>query len=235
MNTGLPQPEQRPRVVERVVGVSGELVLREWGGHHEIIADGMFLMDTRDGRSECAMVDAGLRALPQGHCDARVLIAGLGVGFTARAALDSAQVALVHVLELEQCIIDWHRGPLAPRVGHLLEEPRCVVEHADIVSWINTAPAGTGPTSTGYDLVCLDVDNGPDWTLRDDNAWLYGNEALQRLRALAGPTTVLAVWSAAPSPGFATRLAAHCGPVTTVTVSVERGEADVVYLARLGN
>ncbi|WP_310911596.1 spermidine synthase family protein [Lipingzhangella rawalii] len=218
------------------MGVCGELVLREVDGQYEIIADGMFLMDTRDGRSERAMVSAGLRALPRGRVGVRVLVGGLGVGFTARAALDEPSVDHVHVLELEPRVIAWHQGPLAAGAGHLLAEDRCLIECADLVAWLDAA--GSVPETAGYDLVCLDVDNGPDWTLRTANAWLYGDDALERLRAVTRPGGVVAFWSSAPAPGFVRWLTQRCSPhggtVETVTVPTDRGEPDTVYVARLG-
>src|SRR5690625_4388512 len=118
-----------PEVVDRTVGATGgELVLRRSGGHFEIISNGVFLMDTRDGASEREMVRACLDAVGADRADAselRVLIGGLGVGFSAREALDDARVARVRVVELESSVVEWHRGALGAVAGRPLADPRC--------------------------------------------------------------------------------------------------------------
>ena len=84
-----------------------------------------------------------------------------------------------------------------------------------------------------YDVICLDVDNGPEWTVTDDNRALYGDRGLSLLRSRLRPGGVLAVWSAAESAAFASRLAAAFGRATTLRVPVPRGAPDVVWVAAL--
>lgn len=224
-------PEPLPEVIERGPGVlGGELVLRRAGRHYEVISNGMFLMDTRDGRSERELVRAGLAELPPGRAGLAVLVGGLGVGYSARAALDADRVAHVRVVEVEPRVVDWHRGVLGPVAGHVLADPRCVVECADIVTWLDAAAAG--PTRR-YDLVCLDVDNGPDWTVVRDNDRLYQPAALDRLAAVTSPGGVVAFWSAMRSPAFAALLERRFGAVRTVEVPARAGGPDVIYLARV--
>lgn len=202
-------------VLERVDGVCGELVLRRAGEHHEIIANGVFLMDTRNGESERLLVRAAADRMRPGGT---LLIGGLGVGFSLREALDHPRVGEVVVVEREPAVIAWNRGRLAN--GPLLERATCV--EADLVTWLSTA----GP----FDAICLDVDNGPEWIVDDGNAALYGPAGLATLARALAPDGVLAVWSAGAAPAFVAALEAAFGPVTTLPVPVPRGEPDLVFL-----
>ena len=103
-----------PTVVARVTTERGELVLRRVGDDFEVISNGTFLMDTRDGRSERLLVDAALQRHPAPR---EVLIGGLGVGFSVVAALADAPVDRVTVVEVEQAVVDWHDTHLADVSG----------------------------------------------------------------------------------------------------------------------
>jgi spermidine synthase len=214
--------EERPIVIDRLDGVCGELVLRRAGEHFEIIANGVFLMDTRNGESERLMVDAAADRMPAG---APMLIGGLGVGFSLRAALDHPRVGEVVVVEREPAVIDWNRGPLRDRHGDALADRRARCVPADLLAWLPTAGERFG-------AVCLDVDNGPDWTVTEGNVELYRDHGLDLLAGALVPGGVLAVWSAGASPEFAARLAARFSAVETLAVPVRRGEPDVVFLTR---
>ncbi|MET7752199.1 spermidine synthase [Micromonospora sp. NPDC005367] len=209
-------------VVDRVVTDRGELVLRRCAEHLEIISNGVFLMDTRAGSSERLLVRESLALVPAG---ARILIGGLGVGFSLAEAAASQVPAEIVVVEIEPTLIEWHRDMLAPFSAHALEDARVRVVNDDIVRWLGT-------TDEVFDAICLDVDNGPDWTVFQHNATLYDDHGLALLRERLTDGGVLAAWSASASPAYATRLAAVIGPVTTHRVEVPRGEPDVVYLAR---
>lgn len=208
--------------VERVVTDRGELVLRSRGGHYEVISNGVFLMDTRAGESERLLVRAALDAVPE---RARLLIGGLGVGFSLAEAARSAKPAEIVVVEIEPAVVAWHRTHLAPFNGGALDDPRVRVVTADILEWLREP-------GDPFDAICLDVDNGPDWTVFDGNAALYGVDGQELLRSRLRPEGVLAVWSASASPAYADLLAARIGPVDAYPVQVARGEPDLVYLAR---
>lgn len=210
------------RVVDRVHGRGGELVLRDRDGVFEIISNGVFLMDTRDGRSERLLVRAAAAAMP---ARGRIVIAGLGVGFSLAEALTRPTVREVHVVEREEAVVRWNRGPLAAVHGGALDDGRVRVHRADVTDWLDAAEPGA------FDALCLDVDNGPDWTVTPSNDDLYRDAGLGRAARVLAPGGVLTVWSAAPAPELEARLRAHFTSVTHLEVAVERGQPDVVVVA----
>lgn len=203
--------------VERLQTPRGELVLRRDGEHHEIVSNGVFLMDTRNGESERVLVRAAVRGP-----GARVLIGGLGVGFSLAEALTLAPAA-VTVVEIEPAVLRWNREHLG-RAG-ALDDPRVTVVLADLTDFLAT---GTGV----HDAICLDVDNGPEWTVTVDNASLYGEAGLSAVDRHLAPGGTLAVWSANRAPAFEARLRSRYRTVQTREIPVPRGDPDVVYLAR---
>ncbi|MFF0517721.1 spermidine synthase [Actinomadura nitritigenes] len=229
-----------PVVVERAAGVGGELVLRRAGADYEIISNGMFLMDTRNGESERLLVRAAVDAAldrdgsgddgPGGQ-PLRVLIGGLGVGFSLAEALAHPAVGHVTVVEREPAVVGWHAGPLRPWSRGGLDDPRVALVRADLLDVVAADPAD-GVAGAGFDAVCLDIDNGPDWTVTPGNARLYGPDGLDLLAGRLSPRGVLAVWSAGAAPGFQDLLATRFARVEALPVPVPRGEPDMVYLAR---
>ncbi|MEM6585695.1 MAG: spermidine synthase [Pseudomonadota bacterium] len=132
----------------------------------------------------------------------RVLIGGYGMGFTYRAALACApQEGRVVVAEIVPEIIDWAKGPLAALTGDTLKDPRGAVIIRDVADVIEDAASGER-----YDAILLDVDNGPDGVVREDNDRLYSPTGLAKARDALAPGGILAVWSAAPDPAFTRRL-----------------------------
>ncbi len=204
-------------MLARVDGVCGELVLRRVGPHHEIIANGVFLMDTRNGESERLMVRAAADRMPPGSA---VLIGGLGVGFSLREALAHPSVGPVVVVEREPAVVEWNQGVLGN--ADALADPRVRLVCADLRTWL--------PSEGGFGALCLDVDNGPEWTVDEGNASLYGPVGLSMLADALVPGGVLAVWSAGRAPAFVTALEQRFGPVETLEIPVPRGEPDLVFL-----
>lgn len=218
--------DERPVTLDRRNGPYGEIALRRSGERYEIIANGTFLMDTSDGRSERLLVDAALGALPADKADLSVLIGGLGVGFSLARAAGEPRWTRISVAERERAVIDWHRaGPLAVFSEHALEDPRVSVVEGDLVAYVRNA-------DVTYDALCLDIDNGPDWTVTEGNGGLYGPAGLAACRERLEPGGVLAVWSAQPSPAFDDALrSAQFTQVRTIEIPVNRGVPDVVHLA----
>jgi spermidine synthase len=209
-------------VIERVLTPQGELALRRVQGNYEIIHNGVFLMDTRNGASERLLVRAALDACRQ-PCG-RILIGGLGVGFSLDEALRHPEVTEVVVVEVEEAIIRWHATHFGAHASTAREDPRTRVVNADLTAWLVEG-------ADRFDAICLDVDNGPDWTVTAGNAVLYSEEGLTLLRRRLVPGGVLAVWSAMAAPGFAAALRRHFLSVRVHLVEVPRGDPDHVYVA----
>lgn len=207
-------------IVDRQTGAAGELVLRRSGPHFEIIANGTFLMDTRNGESERLLVTAAATRMPPGP----MLIGGLGVGFSLHAALTHPRTGPITVIEREPAVISWCHGPLRHIHADSLSSPRVTCIQADLLPWLRNPP-------TRFAAICLDIDNGPNWTVSAANAALYDDTGLVLLARALLPGGVLAVWSASASPAFATRLGTYFPTVETLTVPVPRGEPDVVFVA----
>ncbi|WP_369233420.1 spermidine synthase [Streptomyces sp. R21] len=214
-----------PEVIDRREGPYGEVVLRRHGTLLQIIANGCFLMDTSDGRSERLLVDAALDAL-DGRAAPSLLIGGLGVGFSLAHAAGGPGWGRISVVERERAVIDWHReGPLAELSSRALADPRTEIVEADLISYVNE-------TSATYDALCLDIDNGPGWTVTEGNDGLYSAAGLASCARMLRPGGVLAVWSAQPSPEFEGSLwNAGFQRVRTEEIPVARGVPDVVHLA----
>lgn len=220
---GDPVPSGR-EVIERVRTATGEWQLQRRGAHYEIIANGTFLMATYNRASDEALATL---ALARVHGDAlRVLVGGLGIGYTVRAVLADPRVARCDVVEVEPLMVAWHRRYTAPHSGHPLDDPRVHLVVADLGSL--TLPAGA------YDAVLLDTDNGPDWLALEGNARLYHAAGIARFLALLRAGGVLAYWAASPSPLFARRLSEQADAEAIEVqdeVAPGRQEPAYVYLA----
>jgi spermidine synthase len=206
-----------PEVLERRRTAEGELVLRRRGADLELIMNGVFLMSTGNGASERALVRAaGVRG--------RLLIGGLGVGYSVAAAVSEPNVEDVIVVESEADVIAWNRTYFRPYNQGALDDPRVTVVHADIGDYLCARPAA-------FDGICLDTDNGPDWLSRPGNAALYGMAGLNRLKDLLKPHGQLAVWAAHESTGFGDLLGSVYASTHIVRIPVERGPDDLIYVA----
>ena len=184
----------------RIPDTDVELKLHEHGDRFAISIPGRGeLMNTRVHGSEIALAEATLRRLGQRRTP-RVLIGGLGMGFTLAAALKAAGPdAEVVVAELVPEVVEWLRGPVGEPSGHPLNDPRTRVHVGDVAEVLR-APG------TGFDAILMDVDNGPEGLIRTENDWLYGDAGLAAAGESLRPGGILAVWSAAPDSGFTRRL-----------------------------
>jgi len=209
-------------VLERVQSVRGELVLRRVGEHYEVISNGTFLMDTRNGQSERLLVNA---ALGRSDSPALVLIGGLGVGYSLVAALRDDRVSRVEVVEIEPAIRDWHCTHLAGFTRQAFHDERSEIIIDDLLGHLRES-------DRRYDVICLDIDNGPDWTVTPDNAALYGEDGTALVASRLAAGGVLSVWSAARSPSYEAVLRRRFERVEVLEIEVPRGEPDVVVVAR---
>ncbi|MGW7257207.1 spermidine synthase [Streptomyces sp. NPDC054834] len=214
-----------PVVLDRREGPYGEVVLRRHGELLQIIANGCFLMDTSDGRSERLLVDAAYRAL-DGRPEPDLLIGGLGVGFSLAHAAADPRWGRITVVERERAVVDWHLGgPLSALSSTALADPRTRIVEGELLAHLDE-------TSATYDALCLDIDNGPGWTVTEDNEGLYSSVGLAGCARALRPGGVLAVWSARPSPEFEGTLRnAGFRQVRTEEIPVARGVPDAVHLA----
>jgi len=182
-----------------VPGGGGAMDLLQSGDTFSIRIDGRELMFSRVHGSEDALADLPLARLA-GRPAMRVLIGGLGMGFTAAAALrrlpDDGEVV---VAELVPEVVAWNRGPLAAVAGHPLADPRLKVHIGDVGQVIRAA-AGA------WDAILLDVDNGPEGLTRPSNRDLYTPVGLRAAGVALRPGGILAVWSAAPKASFTSLL-----------------------------
>lgn len=183
----------------------GEVALRRRGDVLELVVDGAFAMDTVDTSTEVVLAEEGLRRCP---APTRVLVGGLGLGFTARAVLADDRVGHVDVVELAEPLVRWSRDGLAPEITGI-EGPRCSLHPADVADVLAGRSGPPGP----WDVVLLDVDNGPGFLVHPSNASLYAVSGLGTARAALAPGGVLVVWSShvAPSLRRALRDAARPG------------------------
>ena len=158
-----------------------------------------------------------------------ILIGGYGMGFTLRAALKQlGPKAKLTVAELAPEIIDWARGPMSELCAGCLDDPRVKLIIDDVTRVIDK---GAGR----YDAILLDVDNGPDGLVRDDNDKIYSRGGLERAKAALRPGGILAVWSAAPDDSFTRRLKNTGFAVDEVTVRARsngKGPKHVIWFAK---
>ena len=157
------------------------------------------LMNSRVHGSEKALADLACEKL-HGNANPRLLIGGLGMGFTLAAALKViGPAAEVVVAELVPEVVTWNRTLIGVPAGNPLADQRSRVFVGDVADLIRQEPAG-------FDAILMDVDNGPEALVRRENNWLYSTAGLKATRAALRPRGVLAVWSASPDRPFSKRL-----------------------------
>lgn len=210
-------------LIERVATPSGEYALRRAGRDLELIAGGVFLMSSADVASARLHASAPLARHPAPR---RVLIAGLGLGATAAEALADPRVEEVVVVELEDVVVRWQRDHAASVIGPVVGHPRVTVVVADFARVLD----GAHPIAP-VDVACVDVDNGPGWTVIDENEALYHEPALRQLAGLLTPGGIVSFWSASADPAFTARLESVFSSVDEHEVPVARGEPDRVLVA----
>jgi len=217
----------------------GQLTLRRYRAEtsevgYEVRIDGHFLMASHGAHSERAMAELALQRRAGGETPLTVLVGGLGAGHTLRAALDLPGVSRVVVSEIGGKVVEWNRRYFAEVNGGAVDDPRVELRVGDLAHRVR-ADAG-GAAGGRYDLMLLDVDNGPGWLAAPGNAWLYEVDGLRACRAALHPGGVLAVWSPQRNPTFLAALE-HVFDIVDEEDTTARGRqvgepGDVIYLAR---
>jgi spermidine synthase len=217
-------------VVDRAVAPDGtELVLARRGDEWVVRARGHVLMSSRAHGSEDALAALALERVERPRA---VLVGGLGLGFTLRAALDRLPPeARAVVAELVPALAAWNRGPLAALAGRPLDDPRVRLQLGDVRARIAEARGV-------YDAILLDVDNGPAALAHAGNRGLYADAGVRACRDALRAGGVLAVWSAGPDEAFRARLERSGLEVEQASVPARGpgggGTRHVVFLARRG-
>jgi len=198
------------------IGGGETLRLIRRGDEYSIMLGADELMNSRLSGSEKALATLAVERIPAGPRP-QMLIGGLGMGFTLRAALAAlGQGAQVTVAELVPAVIEWASGPLAQIFQGSLDDPRVTVRIADVSALI-------GEAESLYEAILLDVDNGPDGLTQTANDRLYDANGLAAARKALRPGGVLAIWSAAPDPQFAKRLREGAFAVEEIAVRAHGG------------
>lgn len=215
--------------VDRALTPDGRTIsLHEHDGSYAIRVDGAELMSTRQHASEEKIAELACAHL-NGKRGARVLIGGLGFGFTLKAVLQSvASDATVVVAEILAAVIVWNRDPLFSLAADVMADPKVEVLQQDVGEAISAEPGG-------FDSIILDVDNGPAALSTGGNARLYDDAGLQRARLALRPGGCLAFWSAAPDPAFEKRMTWAGFTVDVVACRSRRnsGGRHTLFLGRL--
>jgi len=214
------------QILESVNTREGVLELRRRGERDFLMTiAGRVLMNSQHHRSEDVLSDVACAALGKKSRPC-VLLGGLGMGYSLRAALDLLPPrAAVTVVDLNQKVVDWNRGPLGPLAKFPLADERVKVVVADVARVVANSRPGS------YDAILYDLYEGPHNAINRDRHPLYGSEAIQRTRAALGPDGIFAVWSEESDPPFEERLKTN-GFTVTRHKGGAGGRLHVVYLAQ---
>jgi spermidine synthase len=210
-----------------VPGADVQLRLMQRGAEFSMRLGQNELMSSRLSGSEEALATLACRRI-EAVKSPHILIGGLGMGFTLRAALAVlGSDARIMVAELVPAVIAWARGPMADIFGDSLDDPRASIREADVVDVIRSH-------DSAFDAILLDVDNGPEGLIRKANDALYDLKGLNAIRRALRPGGVLAVWSSGPNPLFSKRLRAAGFDVNEVAVRAttkRSGSRHVIWFA----
>jgi spermidine synthase len=179
----------------QVPGSGEELCLYKRGNEFSLRVNNRELMNSRTHGSEDALAELACEKIADRPCP-RVLIGGLGMGYTTAAALRRLGTgAKVVVAELVPAVVEWNRGALAGLAGNPLRDTRVTVREADVAQILKAE-------HRAYDAILLDVDNGPEGLIMKVNDWLYSPDGLDATYAALTLSGVLAIWSAGPDSAF---------------------------------
>lgn len=211
----------------QVPGGGGELRLMRRGAEFSIMLADNELMNSRRSGSEEALATIVCERI-ETRAKPRILIGGLGMGFTLRATLAAVGAdARITVAELVPAVVAWGKGPMAEVFGESLTDPRVSIVEEDVRLSIQAG-------SSRFDAIMLDVDNGPDGLTRTSNDALYTLAGLRAARAALRPGGILAVWSSGPDTHFTQRLRKGGFEVDEIRVRAgrsRRGARHVIWIA----
>jgi len=207
--------------VARAVSGRGEVVLRRRGddGALELRVNGVFVMDDRETSSEELLASAALSSVRRPD---RVLVGGLGLGYTVRALLADVRLGSVVVAEIEPELVSWMRAGLVPSV---LDDPRVAVVVGDVRDVV------VAQADASLDGILLDVDNGPDFLVYNENSAIYSSSFLQTCAVKLRDGGVLTVWSSSASSQLENAVASVFGACEVKPVPVQlQGRAETYYV-----
>jgi spermidine synthase len=210
-----------------IPGSDGELRLMRRGKEFSIMLGTNELMNSRLSGSEAALATLAAKKIEK-VASPHVLIGGLGMGFTLRAALGAfGSKAQIVQAELVPAVVAWARGPMAEIFGDSLGDPRVSIRETDVTEIIRAH-------RSKFDAILLDVDNGPEGLTRKANDALYSSTGLSAAHTALRPGGVLAVWSSGPNPAFGKRLRGAGFEVNEVNVRATGrggGARHVIWIA----
>jgi spermidine synthase len=217
--------------IENFATDEGTLELRQRGERDFMIMIGsQVLMNSLANRSEVVLGQLGCGHLKESE-NPRILVGGLGMGFTLKAVLDclppTAQVILA---ELNPTVLEWCRGPLADLTGNAIDDPRVTVEIGDVARRIRRSAVDGGESR--FDAIILDLYRGPHAKTHHSDDPLYGSRAIENMRAALKPCGVVAVWGEIYDEAFDKRLRS-AGFTVTIDRPGRGGLRHVVFLAQL--
>jgi len=205
------------------------MALYEHDGKYCISYAGQELMHSGANASEILLGEIGVELLER-DATARILIGGLGLGFTLRSVLASTGPnVVVELIELLPEIVSWNRVYLKSLNGELLDDPRLEIHTTDVVGYVRKAERAR------YDVILLDVDNGPVAMVSETNVSLYSNTGLRWLRGSLKPEGRAVFWSAGPDLRFEDRLKRAGFRVSKVPAKVHAGSKRAAYLLYVAN
>ena len=220
----------KPRVkLAESTFTGGVLSLTEHDGSYSISLDGKELMHSRANASELLLGSLGVARL-NNETDARVLIGGLGLGFTLKSVVESVgNKTTIEVAEMIPEVIEWNRTYLKNLNGSLLDHPQVEIRAVDVTQLIQEVEPHT------YDAILMDVDNGPNAMVADSNVSLYSNNGIRSICRALKKEGRLIVWSAGPDHGFEKRLERAGLQVETVRAKAHAGAKSPSHFLFLGD
>ncbi len=226
-------PGQAPEVIERLQGAKGEIQLQRRGSEYEIIYNGVFLMATYNGASEKEAVREALQIVSNRTAGPfKMLIGGLGVGYSLREALAFAGVDYVKVAEIEPAVIRWNRFYFKEVSGSALADSRTRLTEGDFRNVLEEDASAIKKTGENrYHVIMVDTDNGSSWLSLPTNSYFYNTAGLQLIKSCLHTNGAACFWSSRREDDFGEKLDKIFRRVVFRTVMEKTGQEGCYYLA----